>query len=177
MSRTLTASDRSALIRLASTMPAGSAERRSILAALSNNRIGQRVNLPDFVEEFINGNNLDLFGPEVSVQQWADAMIAADAAEYNNFDVNEVAGWLPSLGVKKVHPAREHSVALYFELPAKAPLNKIMSPAAADEVSTIDGGPTGQVLDANWVTRRPPYTATRAALAEGRTVWVRMWWD
>ncbi len=35
MSRTLTASDRSALIRLASTLPAGSAERRAILAGLS----------------------------------------------------------------------------------------------------------------------------------------------
>ena len=35
MSRTLTAADRSALIRLASTLPAGSAERRAILAGLS----------------------------------------------------------------------------------------------------------------------------------------------
>ena len=34
MSRTLTAADRSALIRLASTMPAGSEERRAILAGL-----------------------------------------------------------------------------------------------------------------------------------------------
>ena len=35
MSRTLTAADRSALIRLASTMPVGSEERRAILAGLS----------------------------------------------------------------------------------------------------------------------------------------------
>ena len=35
MSRTLTAADRSRLIRLASTMPVGSAERRAILAGLS----------------------------------------------------------------------------------------------------------------------------------------------
>ena len=35
MSRSLTAADRSALIRLASTMPAGSTERRAILAGLS----------------------------------------------------------------------------------------------------------------------------------------------
>lgn len=35
MPRTLTASDRSALIRLASTLPAGSEERRAILAGLS----------------------------------------------------------------------------------------------------------------------------------------------
>ena len=34
MSRTLTASDRSALIRLASSMPVGSADRRAILAGL-----------------------------------------------------------------------------------------------------------------------------------------------
>ena len=36
MSRTLTASDRSALIRLASTLPAGSAERKAILAGLTS---------------------------------------------------------------------------------------------------------------------------------------------
>ena len=36
MSRTLTAADRRALIRLASTMPAGSEERRAILAGLSS---------------------------------------------------------------------------------------------------------------------------------------------
>ena len=35
MSRTLTAADRSALIRLASTMPVGSPERKAILAGLS----------------------------------------------------------------------------------------------------------------------------------------------
>ena len=35
MARNLTAADRSALIRLASTMPAGSDERRAILARLS----------------------------------------------------------------------------------------------------------------------------------------------
>jgi len=176
MSRRLAASDRSALIRLASTLPVGSEDRRAILAALSNNKIGQRVDLQGFIDEFLAGNT-QLFGPEVSVRQWADAMRAADAAEYNDFNVDEIADWLPSLGVTKVHPAREFSVALYFELPAKAPLNKIMAPYAADEVSTIADGPTGQVLDANWVTRRPPYTATRAALAEGRTVWIRMWWD
>ena len=36
MARILTASDRSALIRLASTLPAGSEERRAILKGLSN---------------------------------------------------------------------------------------------------------------------------------------------
>jgi len=36
MSRTLTSSDRSALIRLASTLPVGSDERRAILAGLSD---------------------------------------------------------------------------------------------------------------------------------------------
>ena len=42
MSRTLTATDRSALIRLASTLPAGSPERRAILAGLktSTSRYG-----------------------------------------------------------------------------------------------------------------------------------------
>ena len=40
MSRTLTASDRSALIRLASTLPAGSEERKAILAGLSKKARG-----------------------------------------------------------------------------------------------------------------------------------------
>jgi len=43
MSRTRTASDRSALIRLASTLPAGSDERRAILAGLSKSSFGARV--------------------------------------------------------------------------------------------------------------------------------------
>ena len=42
MSRRLTASDRSALIRLASTMPAGSDERRAILSGLRAIRVAQR---------------------------------------------------------------------------------------------------------------------------------------
>jgi len=40
MSRTLTAADRSALIRLASTLPAGSPERKAILAGLSKSAFG-----------------------------------------------------------------------------------------------------------------------------------------
>ena len=56
MSRTLTASDRSALIRLASTMEKGSEERRAILAALSNHWADQwaydAVN--DWMEELEN---------------------------------------------------------------------------------------------------------------------------
>jgi hypothetical protein len=39
MSRSLTASDRSNLIRLASSLPAGSAERKAILASLGPERL------------------------------------------------------------------------------------------------------------------------------------------
>jgi hypothetical protein len=45
MSRVLTASDRSALIRLASTMPSGSEERRAILAGLVRTA-GLNIRLP-----------------------------------------------------------------------------------------------------------------------------------
>lgn len=38
MSRPLTAADRSSLIRLASTLPIGSSERRAILAAMDSDR-------------------------------------------------------------------------------------------------------------------------------------------
>ena len=45
MSRNLTASDRSALIRLASTLPVGSTERKAILAGLAKTSSGE-VNVP-----------------------------------------------------------------------------------------------------------------------------------
>jgi len=59
MSRTLTAADRSALIRLASTLPAGSAERKAILAGLSKSAAtrydhnGQLMTLAELAREAI----------------------------------------------------------------------------------------------------------------------------
>ena len=48
MSRTLTASDRSALIKLASTLPKGSPERKAILAGL-----GKKADSLDSLEEYL----------------------------------------------------------------------------------------------------------------------------
>ena len=47
MSRSLTASDRSSLIRLASSLPKGSPERKAILAGLKSKRRPRVADLPD----------------------------------------------------------------------------------------------------------------------------------
>ena len=55
MARTLTASDRRSLIRLASTLPAGSEERRAILAGLS--KVASK--LPPGFDDFDDFDDLD----------------------------------------------------------------------------------------------------------------------
>jgi hypothetical protein len=50
MSRFLTASDRSSLIRLASSLPAGSAERKAILAGLAGKTASDRMELFEEIE-------------------------------------------------------------------------------------------------------------------------------
>lgn len=52
MSRTLTAADRSALIRLASALPVGSVERRAILAGLTASSKSDSWSVPGFKHEF-----------------------------------------------------------------------------------------------------------------------------
>jgi hypothetical protein len=49
MSRSLTAQDRASLIRLASSLPAGSPERKAILAGLSRTSAGDLVNCPNCI--------------------------------------------------------------------------------------------------------------------------------
>jgi len=59
MPRTLTASDRRSLIRLASTMPVGSPERKAILAGLSQSAGMLSSNIdPDRVEGFNRVENM-----------------------------------------------------------------------------------------------------------------------
>jgi len=57
MSRVLTAADRSALIRLASTLPAGSAERRAILAGLS--RVSMSPHIDRILSAIFRGPGLN----------------------------------------------------------------------------------------------------------------------
>ncbi len=54
MSRTLTASDRSALIRLASTLPKASSERRTILAGLDKKAWGENKRLGPKLVGYLN---------------------------------------------------------------------------------------------------------------------------
>lgn len=182
MSRRLTAADRSALIRLASTMPVGSDERKAVLTGLRRTAaLGNRVTLDGIVKGYIEGptRQLEMFGPLVPVATWAKAMLQGLDPEttYNDFSVATVARWLKAMGVTEVHPAREYSVALYFPLLPEADLVKLFRgrPAKADEVSTKLGRPDGPVLDANWVGKDS--FKTEEALAAGHQVWVRMWWD
>jgi hypothetical protein len=181
MSRTLTSSDRSALIRLASTLPTGDETRRAILAGLRCAALGKHVTLKGIVEGYTEGptRELHMFGPLVPVAAWKKAMWEglSPGEEYSDFRVSTVARWLTEVGVAAVHPARELSVAIYFPLPPGLDVAEELGghPAHAAEVSTKLGKPDGPVLDANWVSKS--FAKTEAALAAGQQVWVRMWWD
>jgi hypothetical protein len=185
MPRTLTASNRSALIRFASTLPVGSPERKAILTGLRRTAaLGTHVNLQGIIEGYKEGTTM-MFGPLVPVATWAKAMLEGLAPEdtYNGFSVATVARWLKGMGVEAVHPAREGSVAIYFPLPPGADLTKLFRgrPAKADEVSTYLGKPDGQILDANWAVKSLPRSLiaamTQEAIKAGQQVYVRMWWD
>ena len=52
MPRTLTASDHRSLIRLASTMPVGSPERKAILKGLSKTKVARRQTLKDVLKKW-----------------------------------------------------------------------------------------------------------------------------
>jgi len=181
MSRTLTAADRSVLIRFASTLPVGTPERKAILTGLRRTAsLGKHVNLQGIVEGYREETSeLMMFGPLVPVATWAKAMLQGLAPEttYNEFSVPTVARWLKSMGVEAVHPAREYSVAVYFPLPPGATLEKLFRgrPAKADEVSTHLGKPDGPRLNGNWMGK--DMSETREAVAAGEQVFVRMWWD
>ena len=160
MSKTLTASDRKSLIRLASTLPVGSPERRAILAGLSKapvaksaSTLGKKVSLQGLIEGYQDNNPnrlLMMFGPSVDLNTWIKAMTEGEAAEYNEFDVKRAAKWLKARGITKVNPAREYSVAVYFQLPPDADPKRFLrrGGARADEISTHLGGPGGKAL--NW---------------------------
>ena len=152
---------------------------RKILASESFHKtaVGQKTDLQGIIDGYQRGV-MKMFGPLVDVGVWAQAMMDGGAAEYNGFEVGKVLRWLKSRGIRKVNPAREYSVALYFPLPRDADPAKFLRgrPAGADEVSTQLGGPDGKRLDGNWYSKSPYYETTKA-LEEGSTVWVRMWWD
>jgi len=182
MPRTLTAADRSALIRLASTLPVGTPERKALLTGLRRTAsLGKHVNLQGIVEGYTEGptRELMMFGPLVPVATWAKAMLQglAPGSTYNEFSVPTVARWLKSMGVEAVHPAREMSVAIYFPLPPGATLEQLFRgrPAKADEVSTHLGKPDGPMLNGNWTGKDT--SKTQEAVAAGEQVFVRMWWD
>ena len=198
-SRNVTASDRSALIKLASSLPSGSPERKAILAGLEGssnkkasgvpgvhikNQTGKKVNIEQFIQGFSDESpNLMMLGPLMTVSKWADAMKAAQVEEYNGFVLDEVVSLLKRLGVDTVHPAREFSVAVYFPVPdrvanAKAELIKLFTigKTSCDEFTTIATKPNGFILDVAGYSKRP-YSATADQISAGNIVWVRMWWD
>ena len=71
MSRSLTASDRKALIRLASTLPKGSDERRAVLAGLMDlGGTGTTAQVREDIEEFLSS----IFGHQIKVMKRGDVM-------------------------------------------------------------------------------------------------------
>lgn len=138
--------------------------------------LGDRVDLQGIIDGYQKGK-LKMFGPLVSLKDWVAAMVAGEVEEYNEFNVHRAARWLASQGIRKVHPAREYSVAVYFPLPPGANLSKFLrgSPAAADEVS-LQFSPDGKTIAGNWYSK-PPYYEAQQAQEEGADLWVRMWWD
>lgn len=190
MARTLTASDRRSLIRLASAMPVGSPERKAILAGLSKRGgLGKKVSLQEFIEGFRPGTetrDLHMFGPLIDLRTWEDAMVAAGADQYNRFKVKNAVKWLQGHGVKKIHPARENSPAIYFQMPygpddehPKYGLGVeaifMRGRSGADEISTHEGSPEGRVIESGLGSTYG--LGTWSAMNDGKRVWVRMWWD
>ena len=79
MSRTLTSSDRSALIRLASTMPVGSTERRAILAGLTH-KATETINV---IGKHIRGNA----SVDGNAMVYENGLVSGNASVFNNAKV------------------------------------------------------------------------------------------
>ena len=177
--------DRKTLIRLAASLPKGNEKRRAILAGLQKTAgLGKRVNAEGIIKGYSEdwqsgGRELMMFGPAMSIRDWASTMkkaLADSNGTYNDFRVSRVEKQLQRFGAQKVHPAREYSVAVYFLLPKGFDnLKGLMRRGVADEVMTYAGGPDGTRLNGNW--DKKPWAETQAALDKGSDVWVRMWWD
>ena len=99
--RTLTASDRSALIKLASSLPSGSSERKAILAGLqgSSSKTASGVNIPGVhvLDNAIVQDNAKVYGK---------ANVRDDAKVYDNaevYDYATVTGYAEVSGEAKVY--------------------------------------------------------------------------
>lgn len=79
MARTLTAADRSALIRLASTMEKGSPERKAILAGLEKTSAGDKKAARDWFEVFFEEKDVPYKVFEVEDSQGIVHMIPNEA--------------------------------------------------------------------------------------------------
>lgn len=140
--------------------------------------LGTKVNLQGVIDAYKNGA-MHVFGPLVSVKDWAGAMTAGDAEDYNAFNVKRVARYLTGQGIQRVHPAREYSVAIYFPVPQGVDPLKILKGGRshkADEVSIHADKPDGKTLATSWGSK-PPYFQVDEAVKNGKPLWIRMWWD
>jgi carbonic anhydrase/acetyltransferase-like protein (isoleucine patch superfamily) len=89
--RTLAASDRSALIKLASSLPAGSTERRTILAGLQQKRAAGQTNIPN-VHIFDKAKVYDEAEVSGDAKVYGRAEVLDNAKVYGNAEVFEKAG-------------------------------------------------------------------------------------
>jgi len=88
--RKLSSSNRSALIKLASSLPSGSPERRAILAGLQQKAASGEVNIPDvhIFDNAVVDSKAKVFG---NARVRDEAELVGKAQVYGNADVSEGA--------------------------------------------------------------------------------------
>lgn len=175
---------RSDLIRIASELPPGDKTRTKLLRTLQAS-LGKKVNEKGLIIGYGAGpggeaeRELMMFGPLLSTSNWTKAMIKATPYGYNEFSADRVGGFFRRYGIKKVHPAREYSVAAYASLDGLS-VDEVLEfvknaglEAYADEVS-VEPRPGARALGGPW-----DMAELRRNLPEsgGRGLWARLWWD
>lgn len=178
---------RQTLIHVASDLPAGDPTRRKLLAALAvrTARLGKKTDAKGIVIGYGAGpgggaeRELMMFGPLMSVTAWTRLMKEATPYGYNEFDASTVGRYFQKFGIRKVHPAREYSVAAYLSLDGLSAEDVVAvtqgsSMAYADEADVYEGRPDGK-----WLGGRHDISKLTASLAGGvpGKLWLRLWWD
>ena len=126
MSRTLTASDRSALLKLASSLPVGDGSRRAILAALSKTSV--RVDLPKHLYALSAKVYADykraLDGAKDEVLRKWPTKVAASDIKWKRLLAGKMQGWsytdddlvVQVLSVKKITTVKDKNIPSWSDV-------------------------------------------------------------
>jgi hypothetical protein len=135
-----------------------------------------------------NARILNMIGPLMSVRDWTKLMEQATPHGYNAFKASTAGRWLAKHHVKKVIPAREHSVAVYADVSGDsvegladmiADVGEQRDGAAIDEASVHAGSPTGKTIIYSWDGQGYEGLGSNSEAlrkAPGKK-WLRLWWD